>query len=111
MMDRYDDDDDDYPSTDEYEREDEDDEDVEEDLDNIPFPESTTGEQSVDISMEVDEHGNEVWYAEDSEIPGSTSKGHSVEEAMEGVDDRRREYREMLRRSREKGDRRKRNTD
>ena len=64
-------------------------------------PEFTTGERGVEISMEIDEQGNEVWYAEDSEVPGSTSRGHSVEEAVEGVEDRRRIYREMRRRSRE----------
>ena len=60
----------------------------------------------VEVSMEVDEDGNEVWYASDSRIPGSTSKGHSVEEAVEGVEDRRREYREMIRKSREERRRR-----
>ena len=79
----------------------------EEDLDEIPTPEHPTGEQNVEISMEIDEDGNEVWRAEDSQVPGSTSKGHSVEEAMEGVDDRRREFREMLRKSREERKRRK----
>ena len=54
--------------------------------------------------MEIDEDGNEVGSAEDSKVPGSTSKGHGVEEAMEGVDDRRRQYREMLKRSRKKRD-------
>ena len=67
-----------------------------------PPPDFTTGEHGVEISMEIDEQGNEVWYAQDSEVPGSTSMGHSVEEAVEGVEDRRRIYREMRRRSREK---------
>ncbi len=66
-----------------------------------PPPEYSTGERGVEISMEVDEDGNEVWYAEDSQVPGSTSMGHSVEEAVEGVEDRRRLYRDMKRRSRE----------
>ena len=79
----------------------------EEDLDEIPRPEHPTGEQDVEISMEIDDDGNEVWRAEDSQVPGSTSKGHSVEEAMEGVDDRRREFREMLKKSREERKRRK----
>ncbi|UCD25433.1 MAG: hypothetical protein JSW51_05825 [Gemmatimonadota bacterium] len=58
-------------------------------------------DDSVDISMEVDAEGQEVWYAEDPRIPGSSSIGHSAEEAVEGVEDRRQQYREMLRRSRE----------
>ncbi len=77
--------------------------DDETDKDESP-PEFTTGERGVEVSMEIDEQGNEVWYAEDSEVPGSTSIGHSVEEAVEGVEDRRRIYREMRRRSREKRD-------
>ncbi|MCH8254431.1 MAG: hypothetical protein IID06_03700 [Gemmatimonadetes bacterium] len=72
----------------------------EDELDEIPTSEHSTEEQEVDVSMEVDEDGNEIWRAEDSRIPGSTSQGSSLEEAMEGVEDRRREFREMLRRSR-----------
>lgn len=75
------------------------------DDDLIPAPEHPT-DPGVEISMEIDEHGNEVWTASDSRIPGSTSMGHSVEEAVDGVEDRRREYREMLRRSREERRRR-----
>ena len=56
--------------------------------------------------MEVDEEGNRIWRAEDSRVPGSTSQGSSLEEAMEGVEDRRRKFREMLRRSRERRKRR-----
>ncbi len=69
--------------------------------DEIPTSDHQTGEQEVEVSMEVDEDGNEIWRAEDSLIPGSTSQGSSMEEAMEGVEDRRREFREMLKRSRE----------
>ncbi len=72
-----------------------------------PPPKSTTGERGVEISMEIDEQGNEVWYADDAEVPGSTSMGHSVEEAVEGVEDRRRVYRDMRRRSREDRERKK----
>ena len=72
----------------------------EDELDKIPTSEHPTEEQEVDVSMEVDADGNEIWRAEDSRIPGSTSQGSSLEEAMEGVEDRRREFREMLRRSR-----------
>ncbi len=79
-------------------------EDDDEERDSVPKSGLSTGEHDVDISMEIDEDGNEVWSAEDSKVPGSTSKGHSVEEAMEGVDDRRKEYREMLKRSRKKRD-------
>ena len=77
------------------------------DEDQIP-PEYTTGESGVEISMEIDEKGHEVWFAQDSRIPGSTSMGHSLEEAVGGIEDRRRQYREMLRRSREERERRKR---
>ena len=80
--------------------EDESDDESEDELDEIPTSEHSTEEQEVDVSMEVDEDGNEIWRAEDSRIPGSTSQGSSLEEAMEGVEDRRREFREMLRRSR-----------
>ena len=72
----------------------------EDELDEIPTSEHSTEEKEVDVSMEVDADGNEIWRAEDSRIPGSTSQGSSLEEAMEGVEDRRREFREMLRRSR-----------
>jgi hypothetical protein len=70
----------------------------------------TTGESGVEISMEIDEKGHEVWFAQDSRIPGSTSMGHSLEEAVGGIEDRRRQYREMLRRSREKRERRRKRT-
>ena len=80
--------------------EDESDDESEDELDEIPTSEHSTEEQEVDVSMEVDKDGNEIWRAEDSRIPGSTSQGSSLEEAMEGVEDRRREFREMLRRSR-----------
>ncbi len=70
-------------------------------FDEIPTLEHPTGEQDVEVSREVDEDGNEIWRAEDSRVPGSTSQGTSLEEAMEGVADRRREFREMLRRARE----------
>ncbi len=73
----------------------------EDELDEIPTLEHPTGEQDVEVSMEVDEDGNEIWRAEDSRIPGSTSQGTSMEEAMDGVEDRRREFREMLKRARE----------
>ncbi len=76
------------------------DDESEDELDEIPTLEHPTGEQEVDVSMEVDEDGNQIWRAEDSRIPGSTSQGSSLEEAMEGVEDRRREFRKMLRRSR-----------
>ncbi|MFQ5704628.1 MAG: hypothetical protein ACE5HT_11460 [Gemmatimonadales bacterium] len=65
------------------------------------IPTEDTGEAGIEVSMEVDEQGNEVWFARDSRIPGSSSMGHSVEEAVDGVEDRRKQYREMLRRSRE----------
>ncbi len=73
---------------------------------NLPEMGHSTGETNVDISMEVDEAGNEVWFAGDSRIPGSSSMGHSLEQAMEGVEERRRKYREVLRKSREERARR-----
>jgi hypothetical protein len=79
-----------------------DEEESEEEQDTIPALDRPSGQQGVDVSMEIDEHGNEVWFAKDARIPGSSSMGHSVEEAIDGVEERRREYREMLRRSREK---------
>lgn len=82
-----------------------DEEDGEEPEDTIP-PSPPSGDRGVDISMEVDEEGNELWVAEDSRIPGSSSIGHSLDEAMDGVEERRKQYREMLRRSRERRQRR-----
>jgi len=73
-----------------------------EELDEIPLPEHT-GEQEVRISMEVDESGREIWYAKDPRVPGSQSIGHSAEEAVDGLEDRRKKFREMLKKSREKG--------
>ncbi len=66
------------------------------------IPSDDTGEVGIDVSMEVDEQGNEVWFAKDSRIPGSSSIGHSVEEAIDGVEERRKQFRETLRKSREK---------
>jgi predicted RNase H-like HicB family nuclease len=75
--------------------------DEEEDVDTIPPQEFPRGERGVEISMEVDAEGKEIWYAEDPQVPGSTSIGHSAEEAIEGVSDRRQQYRDMLRKSRD----------
>ncbi|UCG86367.1 MAG: hypothetical protein JSW71_21095 [Gemmatimonadota bacterium] len=72
-----------------------------EEAEEIPEPEHS-GEHEVQISMEVDEKGNEVWYAQDPRVPGSSSIGHSAEEAVDGLEQRRRKYREMLRKSRRK---------
>ena len=77
---------------------------VDEDVDTIPPQQHTTGE-NLEVSMEVDEDGNEVWFAHDSQVPGSTTTGHSMEEALDGVEERRKAYREMRRRSREKRER------
>ena len=73
----------------------------EEELDEIPEPEHT-GEHEVRISMEVDEAGREIWYAKDPHVPGSQSIGHSAEEAVDGLEDRRKKFREMLKKSRQK---------
>jgi predicted RNase H-like HicB family nuclease len=61
----------------------------------------TSDEDDVEISMEVDAQGNEIWYAQDPKVPGAGSMGHSAEEAVEGLEDRRQQYRDMLRRSRD----------
>ena len=68
----------------------------------IPEPEHT-GEHEVRISMEVDASGREVWYAKDPRVPGSQSMGHSAEEAVDGLEERRKKFREMLKKSRKKG--------
>ena len=87
-----------YDYDDDYESPGEDDHD-DADTDRIPPSGYPAEEPGVNISLEIDADGNEVWRAEDSRIPGSSSLGSSAEEAIEGVEDRRREYREMLRRS------------
>ena len=71
-------------------------------LEEIPQPEHT-GEHEVRISMEVDASGREVWYAKDPRVPGSQSIGHSAEEAVDGLEERRKKFREMLKKSREQG--------
>jgi hypothetical protein len=70
--------------------------------DDDEIPSDDTGEVGIDVSMEVDEQGNELWFAKDSRIPGSSSIGHSVEEAIDGVEERRKQFRDTLRKSREK---------
>jgi len=74
---------------------------VVEETEQIPEPEHT-GEHEVQVSMEMDEKGNELWYAKDPRVPGSESIGHSAEEAVDGLEDRRKKFRDMLRKSREK---------
>ncbi len=98
-MDRYDDDG--YEDESDLDDPEQSGDEAEDEFDEIPTSDHQTGEQEVEVSMEVDEDGNQIWRAEDSLIPGSTSQGSSMEEAMEGVEDRRREFREMLKRSRE----------
>jgi predicted RNase H-like HicB family nuclease len=65
-------------------------------------PHSVTEQHDIEISLEVDEAGRELWYAKDPRVPGSNSIGHSAEEAVDGLEQRRREYREMLKKSRKK---------
>ena len=74
---------------------------VVEETEQIPEPEHT-GEHEAQVSMEMDEKGNELWYAKDPRVPGSESIGHSAEEAVDGLEDRRKKFRDMLRKSREK---------
>lgn len=85
------------------------DDELDEDDDDIlaVAPPSSDGD-GVNLSLEVDENGNEVWYANDPRVPGSTSKGLSAEEAVDGLEDRRSQYRDMLRKSRENTKRKKR---
>lgn len=78
------------------------DEETEEDDDDLLMEDSSFDtEPGVEVSREIDPEGNEVWYAHDARVPGSTSIGHSLEEAVGGIEERRRLYREMLKKSRE----------
>lgn len=70
--------------------------------DEIPGTDDPADGDGVNISMEIDEDGNERWYATDPKVPGSASMGLSAEEAVDGLEDRRSEFREMLRKSRER---------
>lgn len=89
---------DDYPD-DEYL---DDDEDELDDLDFLDEADSILDEDDVEISLEIDADGNEIYYAEDARVPDSHSQGYSAEEAIEGLELRRREYREMRQRSKER---------
>jgi len=71
----------------------------------LPDPDQPGSSDGVNISMELDEDGNEIWYANDPRVPGSTSRGLSAEEAVDGLEDRRQEYREMLKKSRSRSKR------
>jgi predicted RNase H-like HicB family nuclease len=77
----------------------------EEEPDEIPGSDLPVNGDGVNISMEIDEDGNERWYATDPKVPGSASMGLSAEEAVDGLEDRRSEYREMLKKSRAKSKR------
>lgn len=64
--------------------------------------------EPVDVELEIDEvTGESRWVARDPELPGSESFGQSIEEAMEGLDERRKAFRKMKeernRRRRSKG--------
>ena len=74
----------------------------EETLDEILASARELADDSTEISMEIDEDGNELWHAQDPKVPGSSSLGNSLEEAMEGMEDRRREFRELIARLRER---------
>jgi predicted RNase H-like HicB family nuclease len=76
-----------------------------EDPDEIPGPDYPADGDGVNISLEIDEDGHERWYATDPRVPGSASMGLSAEEAVDGLEDRRSEFREMLRKSRAKSKR------
>ncbi len=73
-----------------------------EEPEDIPPPDDAGGGDGVNISMEIDEDGNEIWYATDPRVPNSISRGFSAEEAVDGLEDRREEYREILKKSRGK---------
>ncbi len=77
----------------------------EDERDEIPEADLPANGDGVNISMEIDEDGNERWYAADPKVPGSASMGLSAEEAVDGLEDRRQEYREMLKKSRTKSKR------
>jgi predicted RNase H-like HicB family nuclease len=77
------------------------DEDERHELDFVGEPDSRLDEDDVEISMEIDADGNKVFHAADAKIPDSHSQGYSAEEAIEGIEQRRREYREMRRRSKD----------
>jgi predicted RNase H-like HicB family nuclease len=76
-----------------------DDEEEFDELDLLGDPDSELDDDDVEISMEVDADGNEIYYAQDSKVPDSHSQGYSAEEVIEGLEQRRREFREMRRRS------------
>ncbi len=76
--------------------------------DEIPGTDLPANGDGVNISLEIDEDGNERWYATDPKVPGSASMGLSAEEAVDGLEDRRQEYREMLKKSRTKSKRKRR---
>ena len=76
-----------------------------EEPDGIPNDDHLANGDGVNISMEIDEEGNERWYATDPKVPGSASMGLSAEEAVDGLEDRRSEFREMLKKSRAKSKR------
>lgn len=71
------------------------------DLDLLDETDSSLDDEDIEISMEVDADGNEVYYAQDAKVPDSHSQGYSAEEVIEGLEERRREFREMRKRSRE----------
>ncbi len=74
----------------------------EEEPDEIPAADLPVSGDGVNISLEIDEEGNERWYATDPKLPGSASRGLSAEEAVDGLEGRRSEYRDMLKKSRAK---------
>ena len=79
--------------------------DDEEEPDEIPGSDHPVDGDGVNVSLEFDEDGNERWYATDPRVPGSASMGFRAEEAVDGLEDRRSEYRELLRKSRGKSKR------
>jgi predicted RNase H-like HicB family nuclease len=79
--------------------------DEEEEADEGLGPDEAEDGDGVHISMEIDEDGNERWFATDPKVPGSASMGLSAEEAVDGLENRRQEYREMLKKSRAKSKR------
>jgi len=94
----------DEPEYDDYVEDDpllDDDEDDLDELDFLDEADSGVDEDDVEISLEIDAKGNKIYYAEDPKVPNSHSQGYSAEEAIEGIEERRREYREMRRRSKE----------
>ena len=50
-----------------------------ENLDLLEDPDLSLDEDDVEISLEIDAHGNQIYHAEDAKVPDSRSQGYSAE--------------------------------